>query len=324
MVSMIADQLYRMIRRPGAYFGRNEYSFKEVISFLNGFSAAQNIYSEIDERNYIYRVKQELAKKYKFDPNMNIIDLFDSICENDSEKVMLLMEVMTEIYNYRENNLNDGFLRFCIYRISPDFLKSVKTDTSRLSELTDGRWFKEFGLNISLNRRKMFLKNGKLNPHFDLEKFKGNTDYNLLYISYEEDGESDCLSVGFNCCDVSERLKIYEFFLHKKELCCVYLMAVPEYEKYSCSKNVIKLYSSGSFDYFACFAALNGDVSGLPEEYISGIIYTENFCSDGLCMPVSGDIEYINAVMRNADIFLLKTPRYAGYNYLIFYSDRIG
>ncbi len=96
----IASQLDHMIHRPGAFFGRKEYSFKEVIAYLNGFAVAQNIYSDKNERNYISLVKEELAKKYKFEANIHIVDLFDSICENDSEKVKLLLELFCKIYNY--------------------------------------------------------------------------------------------------------------------------------------------------------------------------------------------------------------------------------
>lgn len=187
--------------------------------------------------------------------------------------------------------------------------------TSKLSCLTDGKWFGEFGFNISLSRRKMFLGNGRINPHFEMDKFKNNTDHDLMYISYSEDGENDCLSVGFNCCDISVRLKIYESFL-QKSLAPVYLLDVPVYKPYP--EKLIKLFPGEDFNYFA---AVNADIKNLPEEFISGIIYTDNFSTDGFYKPVSCDIDYVNTVMKNADIFLLKTPRYGGYNYVIFFSE---
>ncbi len=96
----VASQLDFMVYRPGAFFGREEYCFKEVIAYLDGFAVAQNIYSDKDERNYRYLVKEELAKKYKFEKSIHIVDLFDSICENDSEKVNLLLKLLCKIYNY--------------------------------------------------------------------------------------------------------------------------------------------------------------------------------------------------------------------------------
>ncbi len=186
--------------------------------------------------------------------------------------------------------------------------------TSKLSCLTDSKWFGEFGFNIALNRRKMFLGSGSINPHFEMDKFNNNTDYDMMYISYSEDGENDCLSVGFNCCDISVRLKIYESFL-QHGLFPVYLLEIPEYKSYP--EQLIKLFSGEDFNYFA---AVNANIKNLPEEFISGIIYTDNFSPDVLLGPVSSNIDYVNTVMKNADIFLLKTPRYGGYNYVIFYS----
>lgn len=84
----------KMKERPGAFFGRAEYSFNEVIAFLDGYVVALNIYANIDKRCYTSLVKYELSKMYEIDSNVHIIDLFDSICENEKDKVTLLLKIL--------------------------------------------------------------------------------------------------------------------------------------------------------------------------------------------------------------------------------------
>lgn len=94
----VFNKLYSIVQmikgRPGAFFGQNEYSFKEVIAYLNGHVTAANLYTNIDKRSYTSLVKAEMKKMYDVDPNMHIIDMFDSVCENEQEKVTLLLEIL--------------------------------------------------------------------------------------------------------------------------------------------------------------------------------------------------------------------------------------
>lgn len=90
---MAFDMLFFIVQkiqeRPGDFFGRNEYNFREVIAYLNGYVVATNIYANIDKRYFDSKVKNELAKKFELDPNKHILDMFDLVCENEQEKTNL-------------------------------------------------------------------------------------------------------------------------------------------------------------------------------------------------------------------------------------------
>lgn len=95
---MIKEQLKRLIGRPGAYFGYEQYSFKEVISLLNGYVLAQKEYSNIDEGNYMSYVINELSHEYNIDSYMHIVDLFNLIYADNSEeeKTVLLYNILNK------------------------------------------------------------------------------------------------------------------------------------------------------------------------------------------------------------------------------------
>lgn len=97
---MVIDQLRMMINRPGAFFGRNYYTFKEVIAYLSGYTVAQNIYTGIDERILESQVINQLSEKYEFDHDIHLIeDLFESIFpdKNDQEKAAILLDILERI-----------------------------------------------------------------------------------------------------------------------------------------------------------------------------------------------------------------------------------
>lgn len=197
----------------------------------------------------------------------------------------------------------------------------LKIYTAKLLNLYDGIWFEKLNFNVSFYGRKMFLKNGKINPHFDSVSFEKNINYNLLYISYIDDCDEkdlDCMSFGFEQLDFSVREKIYNLFL-----CCncaaTAILRIPIHISYNEKYNQ-KIYTD---DYFEYYAASLDSVSSKQEEYLIGIVYSKNSCLKKFNQKVTDDISCINNVMENADIFLLKTSRYSGYDYIIYYSDGV-
>ena len=95
---MIKELLKKVIGRPGAYFGHEYYSFKEVISLLSGYIIAQSEYSNIDERNWMSYVTDKLSHEYNIDSYMNIVDLFDLIYadKSEEEKTVLLYNILND------------------------------------------------------------------------------------------------------------------------------------------------------------------------------------------------------------------------------------
>ena len=197
----------------------------------------------------------------------------------------------------------------------------LKIYTAKLLDLYNGTWFEKLNFNVSFYGRKMFLKNSKINPHFDSVSFKKNINYNLLYISYIDDCDKkdlDCMSFGFEQLDFFVREKIYNFFLFCK-CAATALLRIPIHTPYN-EKYTQKIYADEYFEYYA--SSLDS-ISSEKEEYLIGIVYSNYNCLKTFNQKVTNDIRYINNVMENADVFLLKTSRYSGYDYIIYYSDNV-
>lgn len=197
-------------------------------------------------------------------------------------------------------------------------LKIYKT---KLFDLYDGIWFKKLNYNISFERRKMFLKDGKKNPYFNSAAFDEMINYNLLYISYIEDSNDediDCMSFGFNQLDFKIRKKIYKIFLCDNYTATA-MLRIPKDIAFN-EKDSKKICTDEYFKYHV--SALDIVCSKL-EEYLTGIVYSDHICLSMFEQKFTDDIVYINNIMKNSEMFLLKTPRYSGYDYVVFFSDNI-
>lgn len=95
--ALLYENVGAILERPGAFFGRTDYSIKEVIAYLNGYAVALNIHGNIDKRSYTGKVKNELAERYGIDPKMHILDMFDRICKSEREKTELLQQILKEL-----------------------------------------------------------------------------------------------------------------------------------------------------------------------------------------------------------------------------------
>jgi len=194
-------------------------------------------------------------------------------------------------------------------------LKFYKT---KLFDLYDGIWYKNLNYCISFKKRKMFLKNGKRNPNFDVAAFEKMVNYNLLYISYVEDDEDiDCMSFGFNLLDFNIRMKIYKMFLHDN-ITATAMLRIPNEIAFN-EKDSKKVCMDEYFKYYV--SALDSISSKLEKYYLTSIIYSDQICLSSFKQRFTDDIVYINNVMKNSEMFLLKTPHYSGYDYVVFYSD---
>ncbi len=190
---------------------------------------------------------------------------------------------------------------------------------TKLFDLYDGIWFKKLNYNISFERRKMFLKDGKKNPYFNFAEFEKMIDYNLLYISYIEDCDDediDCMSFGFNQLDFNIREKIYKMFLYDN-FTATAILRIPEEIKFN--ENGCKKLCTD--EYFKYYVSALDIVNNKIEDYLIGIIYSDHVCLSMFDHKFTDDIVYINNVMKNSEMFLLKTPHYSGYDYVVFYSD---
>lgn len=192
----------------------------------------------------------------------------------------------------------------------------LKLYRSKLFDLYDGKWFKELNYCISFERRKMFLKNGEINPHFDASAFEKTVNYNLLYISYiEDDDDIDCMSFGFGQLEFDVREEIYKMFLYDN-CTATALLRISKDIAFN-DKNAEKVFTDEYFDHY--ITALD-TVNGKNEKYLTGIIYSD----DRLNMSDRGfsdDISCIDTIMKKSEMILLKAPHYGGYDYVVFYSD---
>lgn len=102
----IVEMLNYMVKRPGAFFGRKDYTFAQAISFLDGYAVAQNAFGGRDERFYDVKVKSELVKRYgaeyELKMPMHILDMFDAVCENEEDKLRLLAEIVNTLDDKQE------------------------------------------------------------------------------------------------------------------------------------------------------------------------------------------------------------------------------
>lgn len=98
---MLIFQVNAISKRPQACFGRNEYTFKEVIAYLDGYVVAQNYYTDIDERDYTMRVKIYLKEQHKLDIDISdhIVCIFDNLFPDEQEKIKLLLNILNELYS---------------------------------------------------------------------------------------------------------------------------------------------------------------------------------------------------------------------------------
>lgn len=194
---------------------------------------------------------------------------------------------------------------------------------TKLLDLPDGVWYKKLNYNAVYSGRKMFLKNGEKNPYFDFEAFGKTVDHNLMYLSFVEDCDPediDCMSFGFGLLEYDVRKKLYGLFL--PDSCTAALLRIPTYITYN-EQYGQRVYADENFMY--CIAVLE-NINNVLEEYLYCIIYSEGSIfnlSDKKIYTEINDIKYINDVMKKVAAVLLKTPYYAGYNYIVYYSDGV-
>lgn len=97
---MLIYQVNAILKRPQMCFGRDEYTLKEVIAYLDGYVVAQNYYTDVDERDYTMRVKMYLKERYKSDIDISkhIVYIFDDLFTDEQKKIQLLLSVLKELY----------------------------------------------------------------------------------------------------------------------------------------------------------------------------------------------------------------------------------
>ncbi len=103
MIIILSDQVDGLLDIPQAFFGREEYSLKEMVAYLDGYIMAQLEFSGIDERNYVFRVKMYI--KQNIDPSLDvskhIIDVFDDLADDEKTKCNLLLDILKKLYSYK-------------------------------------------------------------------------------------------------------------------------------------------------------------------------------------------------------------------------------
>ena len=181
---------------------------------------------------------------------------------------------------------------------------SIKLQEEMLRDL-----FFKYKINLNIDRRKMFLKNAKINPHFDYETFGTLNSINLIYLSYVEDEDvTDCMDYGFNNVDFAVRKRLYDGFTEIKGTAS----AVFREQKKEKGSNVY------SEEYHTLpVNKLNSE----NEKQMFGIVSSDNFEIDKRFIET--DIKYISEIVFNKNAVMIKVPIYAGYNYMFFCNDSL-
>lgn len=179
---------------------------------------------------------------------------------------------------------------------------SVKLQEEMLRDL-----FFKYKINLNIDRRKMFLKNAKINPHFDYETFRKYNSLNMIYVSYVEDEDiTDCMDYGFNNVNFAVRKRLYDGFTEIKGTANAVFRETKK-------EKVSDVYSE---EYY--MVPIN-KLDSENEKQMIGIVSSDFFEIDKRFIEM--DIKYISEIVLNQNIVMIKVPIYSGYNYIFFCDD---